>query len=145
MEVCIHFGVGWGALCVCVRMSLVCFWKRDPILCKTCRVKKLESVKRWFSVVEQEKSNIITPLCFCITLKLSWNFTCICLCVCVTVWIFYIMLFIGVFLAIHSLYLRDLKSGMKIDYLSEEGQAQQVHRILEGHKTVTAKERVRRT
>lgn len=45
-----------------------------------------------------------------------------------------------------SVSLRDLISGMKIDrnkrtgYLSEEGRAQQVHRILEGRKTATAKE-----
>jgi hypothetical protein len=51
-----------------------------------------------------------------------------------------------VLLGIDSLYFRDLISGMKIDrnkrtgYLSDEGRAQQVHRILEGHKTATAKE-----
>jgi hypothetical protein len=48
--------------------------------------------------------------------------------------------------AVDSLYFRDLISGMKIDrnkrtgYLSEDGRAQQVHRILEGRKSATAKE-----
>jgi hypothetical protein len=50
-------------------------------------------------------------------------------------------------LADDSLYSSELISEMKIDrnkstgYMSEEGRAQQVRRILEGRKTATARER----
>jgi hypothetical protein len=102
---CVHL---WEwPLCVYLRASPVCFWKRNPILHRMCRVQYLGSFKRWFSVVEQDISNIITPLCFCITVKFSQNVTCICLCVslydCFTLHFVKLLLYFILLLLIHCI------------------------------------------